>query len=94
MTALSNEMAVQLTHAMREQSNLLRQQILLARLNQPQWWGMAELRAHYPALSDAQIVAHLVEHCGYQGSTGVHLKIHLDQVLTLDAIFDGRLAGA
>ncbi len=93
MTVLSNEAALQMAHALREQSHLIRQQIALAKLNQPQWWSMEMLREHYAALTDQQILGHLHEHCGYRGSPGVKLKIHLNQVLTLDAFFEGRLSG-
>lgn len=91
MTALTNEVALRLDHTLRQQSSLLAQQIAIARLAQPQVWGMEALRAHYPAWGDDQITAAFTRHCGYVGKPGVSVVIKLDQVLRMDAILDGRI---
>ncbi len=92
MTLLSNDVAQQLASALRENSHLLSQQIALTRLAQPQVWDWAMLSAHYPAWSEKQLQAALVEHCGYVPMTGRKVSIKLAQVEHLDAILSGRLS--
>ena len=85
MTA-SNQVMLQLEHTLRSHASVVAENTRVARLGVPQIWGIAELRAHYPAYGDDHLKSKLVQHCGYVPQRGVPIAIHVDQVLRLDEI--------
>ncbi len=72
-------------HALRAHAQVVARNTAVALLTIPQVWGMKELRAHYPAYGEAQILALLEKHCGYVGTRGKPVSVHVDQVLKLDS---------
>jgi len=58
---------------------------LAARLSTgPTILGMAQLRARWPGLSEAEILAQLKRHAGYQPQTGRRVRVSIDQVLVIE----------
>jgi hypothetical protein len=51
----------------------------------PQFYSLEDLQRRYALGRDAMRVV-LAQHCGYVGERGKPTRIHLDQVLKLDAL--------
>lgn len=76
---------LQLDQAVRQQVDATLELIRLQRAALKQWFGMKALRERWE-VSEAQVVALLQHHVGYQGEVGVRLRVELDDVLLIDRV--------
>jgi len=91
MPTLAHPSTTRLAEEIGRLSHLIAQLTAAQRAALPTLFGMPELRAKWPGLSDDQIKALAAEHAGYQGGAGRRVTLHLDQVLLIDAILAGRV---
>lgn len=88
---ITPQMLAQLNCALSQVVQSNREVAVALRANLPRTWDLPMLRQRYPALSEAQLSALLVERLGWQPGPGKRPVLSLSEVLALDSEVERRL---